>query len=216
QMFLFCALGGTDNFLLTAMAYDRFVAICHPLHYTVIMTQKRCIQLVLVSLVLAVSLNLQLTTLIFNLPFCGRLLEINHFFCDVPPVLRLACGDTRVHQAVLFVVGIIALTMPFVFISISYIFIANAILRIHSAEGRRRAFSTCSSHLCVVLLQYGCGSLVYMRPRSSTSEDEEWQLALVYTFVTPLLNPVIYTLRNKDVKDALKKSMSCKVLSETP
>uniref|UniRef100_F7D5M9 Olfactory receptor n=1 Tax=Monodelphis domestica TaxID=13616 RepID=F7D5M9_MONDO len=216
QMFLFCSLGGTDCFLLTVMAYDRFVAICHPLHYTLIMTQKRCIQLVLVSLVLAVFLNLQLTTLVFNLPFCGHQLQINHFLCDVPPVLRLACGDTRVHQAVLFVVGIIALTIPFVLISISYIFIANAILHINSAEGRRRAFSTCSSHLCVVLLQYGCCTLVYMRPRSSTSEDEEWQLALVYTFVTPLLNPLIYTLRNKDIKDALKKSMSCKILSETP
>ncbi|XP_068964100.1 olfactory receptor 10Q1-like [Petaurus breviceps papuanus] len=216
QMFLFCTLGGTDCFLLAVMAYDRYVAICHPLHYTLTMTQKRCIQLVVASLGLAFYLDLQLTVLIFTLPFCGHRLEINHFLCDAPPVLRLACGDTRVHQAVLFVVGIVVLTLPFVLISISYIFIANTILRIRSAEGRRRAFSTCSSHLSVVLLQYGCCTLVYMRPRSSTSEDEDRQLALVYTFVTPLLNPLIYTLRNKDVKDALKKSMSCKAGSETP
>ncbi|XP_074083815.1 olfactory receptor 10Q1-like [Macrotis lagotis] len=216
QMFLFCTLGGTDCFLLAVMAYDRYMAICHPLHYTLIMTQKRCIQLVVASLGLAFYLDLQLTVLIFTLPFCGHHLEINHFLCDAPPVLRLACGDTQVHQAVLFIVGVFVLTVPFVLISISYIFIANTILRIRSAEGRRRAFSTCSSHLSVVLLQYGCCTLVYMRPRSSTSEDEDRQLALVYTFVTPLLNPLIYTLRNKDVKDALKKSMSCKTASETP
>ncbi|XP_043829175.1 olfactory receptor 10Q1-like [Dromiciops gliroides] len=214
QMFLFCALGGTDCFLLAVMAYDRYVAICHPLHYTLIMTRKRCIQLVGASLGLASCLNLQLTALIFTLPFCGHRLEINHFLCDVPPVLRLACGDTRLHQAVLFVVGILVLTIPFVLISISYIFIANSILRIRSAEGRRRAFSTCSSHLSVVLLQYGCCTLVYMCPRSS--EDEDRQLALIYTFVTPLLNPLIYTLRNKDVKEALKKSMTCKIACETP
>ncbi|XP_074132601.1 olfactory receptor 10Q1-like [Sminthopsis crassicaudata] len=216
QMFLFCTLGGTDCFLLAVMAYDRYVAICHPLHYTLIMTQKRCVQLVVASLSLAFYLDMQLTVLIFTLPFCGHRLEINHFLCDAPPVLRLACGDIRVPQVVLFVVGVFALTVPFVLISISYIFIANTILRIRSAEGRRRAFSTCSSHLCVVLLQYGCCTLVYMRPRSSTSEDEDRQLALVYTFVTPLLNPLIYTLRNKDVKDALKKSMSCTAASEPP
>ncbi|XP_051823198.1 olfactory receptor 10Q1-like [Antechinus flavipes] len=216
QMFVFCTLGGTDCFLLAVMAYDRYVAICHPLHYTLIMTQKRCIQLMAASLGLAVYLNLQLTILIFTVPFCGHRLEINHFFCDAPPVLRLACGDIRVPQAVLFVMGIFVLTVPFVLISISYIFIANTILRIQSAEGRRKAFSTCSSHLSVVLLQYGCGILVYMRPKSSTSEDDDRQLALVYTFVTPLLNPIIYTLRNKDFKDALKKSMNCTAASETP
>ncbi|XP_072494356.1 olfactory receptor 10Q1-like [Notamacropus eugenii] len=216
QMFLFCTLGGTDCFLLAVMAYDRYMAICHPLHYTVTMTQKRCIQLVAASLGLAFYLDLQLTALIFTLPFCGHHLEINHFLCDAPPVLRLACGDTRMHQAVLFVVGILVLTFPFVLIFISYMFIANAILCIRSSEGRRRAFSTCSSHVSVVLLQYGCCTLVYMRPRSSTSEDEDRQLALVYTFVTPLLNPLIYTLRNKDVKDALKKSMSCKLASKIP
>ncbi|XP_074132567.1 olfactory receptor 10Q1-like [Sminthopsis crassicaudata] len=216
QMLLFYTVGGTDCFLLAVMAYDRYVAICHPLHYTLIMTQKRCIQLMVASLSLPFYLELHLTILIFTLPFCGHHLEINHFFCDAPPVLRLACGDTRVQQAIIFVMGFFILTVPFVLISISYIFIANTILRIRSAEGRRRAFSTCSSHLSVVLLQYGCGILVYMRPKSSTSEDVDWQLALVYTFIIPLLNPLIYTLRNKDVKDALKKSMSCTAGSEPP
>ncbi|XP_048217362.1 olfactory receptor 10Q1-like [Perognathus longimembris pacificus] len=213
QMFFFVTLGSTDCFLLAVMAYDRFVAICHPLHYSLIMTHKLCVQMAVGSVSLAAFLSLQLTALIFTLPFCGRLREINHFLCDVPPVLRLACADTRVHQAVLYVVGILVLTVPFLLICVSYVFIASAILRIRSAQGRQRAFSTCSSHLTVVLLQYGCCSLVYLRPRSSTSEDQDRQIALVYTFVTPLLNPVIYTLRNKDVKAALRSAVFSKAAS---
>uniref|UniRef100_A0A8D0W7C9 Olfactory receptor n=1 Tax=Sus scrofa TaxID=9823 RepID=A0A8D0W7C9_PIG len=214
QMFFFLTLGGADCFLLAIMAYDRYVAICHPLHYTLIMTQKLCIQMVAGALGLALFLSLQLTSLIFTLPFCGHLREINHFLCDVPPVLRLACADIHVHQAVLYVVGILVLTVPFLLICVSYAFITSAILRIRSGEGRRRAFSTCSSHITVVLLQYGFCALVYLRPQSSSSVDEDRQFALVYTFVTPLLNPLIYTLRNKDVKGALKKAISCKGTAE--
>ncbi|EPQ19258.1 Olfactory receptor 10Q1 [Myotis brandtii] len=214
QMFFFLTLGGADCFLLAIMAYDRYVAICHPLHYTLIMTQKLCIQMVCCAVGLALYLSLQLTSLIFTLPFCGHLREINHFLCDVPPVLRLACADIRVHQAVLYVVSILVLTVPFILISVSYVFITMAILRIRSAEGRRRAFSTCSSHLTVVLLQYGFCALVYLRPQSSSSVDEDRQFALIYTFVTPLLNPLIYTLRNKDVKVALKKAISSKGTAE--
>ncbi|XP_039716192.1 olfactory receptor 10Q1-like [Pteropus medius] len=216
QMFFFITLGTVDCFLLAIMAYDRYVAICHPLHYTLIMTQKLCIQVVAFALGLALFLTVQLTSLIFTLPFCGHLREINHFLCDVPPVLRLACADIHVHQAVLYVVSILVLTVPFLLICVSYVFITLAILRIRSAEGRRRAFSTCSSHLTVVLLQYGVCAVVYMRPQSSSSLDEDRLFALVYTFGTPLLNPLIYTLRNKDVKSALKKVISGKGTTRTP
>ncbi|XP_008563045.1 PREDICTED: olfactory receptor 10Q1-like [Galeopterus variegatus] len=174
------------------------------------MTQRLCMQMVAGALGLALLLSLQLTSLIFTLPFCGHRREINHFLCDVPPVLSLACADIHVHQAVLYVVGILVLTIPFSLISISYVFITAALLRMRSTQGRRRAFSTCSAHLTVVLLQYGCCALVYLRPQSSSSVDEDRQIALVYTFVTPLLNPLIYTLRNKDVKGALRNAIVCR------
>lgn len=215
QMFFFLTLGGTDCFLLAVMAYDRYVAIRHPLRYTLIVTRKLCVRMVGCAAGLALLLSLPLTTLIFTLPFCGHRREINHFLCDVPPVLRLACADTRVRQAALYAVGSLVLTVPFLLISASYVLIGSALLRIRSAAGRRRAVSTCSSHLAVVLLQYGCCSLVYLRPQSSTSEDEDRQIALIYTFVTPLLNPLIYTLRNKDVKGALKNAFISKAASDT-
>ncbi|KAM8813997.1 olfactory receptor 10V1-like [Rhynchonycteris naso] len=211
QMFFFIFLGSTDCVLLAIMAYDRFLAICHPLHYTVTMSWRLCVQLVLGSLVLGFVLAMQLTVLIFQLPFCSK--EISLFYCDVLPVLRLACADTGVHEAALFVVSVTVLTVPFLLITLSYVFIVSAILKIRSSEGRRRAFSTCSSHLTVVLLQYGCGGLVYLCPSSSYSPQRGQVLSVVYTFITPVLNPLIYSLRNRELKDALKRAMRKLLLS---
>uniref|UniRef100_A0A8C5RXH9 Olfactory receptor n=1 Tax=Laticauda laticaudata TaxID=8630 RepID=A0A8C5RXH9_LATLA len=201
QMFFFTSPGSTDCFMLAVMAYDRYVAICHLLCHTLIMTWRVCIWLVIGSLILV--LCLQLTVLIFNLPFCGYQPKINHFLCDVPPVLQLACADTQIHQTVLYSVGIMVLTIPFLLICMSYVYIVAAVLRIKSTSGRHQAFSTCSSHLTVVILQYGVCSLVYLN------------LALIYTFVIPLLNFLIYTLRNKDIKQALRKVMNKIVTSQT-
>jgi olfactory receptor len=206
QMFFFIFLGSTDCILLAVMAYDRFVAICHPLHYTLIMSWRLCVQLAVGSLLLGFTLAMQLTVLIFQLPFCSSK-EISLFYCDVLPVMRLACADTHVHEATLFVVSVTVLTIPFLLITLSYIFIGAAILKIHSAEGRHRAFSTCSSHLSVVLLQYGCGSLIYLCPSSSYSPERGQVVSVVYTFITPVLNPLIYSMRNRELKDALKRAM---------
>ncbi|XP_037754837.1 olfactory receptor 10V1 [Chelonia mydas] len=213
QMFFFVFVGGADCILLAVMAYDRYVAICHPLRYTLLMNWKVCACLVAGSLVLGFLLSLQLTILIFHLPFCTTK-EINHFFCDIPAVLRLACTNTHVHQAALFIVSVTVLTIPFLLICLSYVFIMAAILQIHSAAGRCHTFSTCSSHLTVVLLQYGCCSFIYLQPNSSYSPEQGQVVSVIYTFVTPVLNPLIYSMRNKELKDALSRVLRRKVLSQ--
>ena len=152
-------------------------------------------------------LSLPLTALIFRLPFCNNS-EIYHFYCDMPAVMRLACADTRVHQTALHVISFIVLSIPLSMIFVSYVFIAAAVLRIRSTEGHRRACSTCSSHLSVVLLQYGCTSFIYLSPRSSYSPETGWMVSVVYTFITPILNPLIYSMRNKELKNALRRALS--------
>uniref|UniRef100_A0A8D2CUK4 Olfactory receptor n=1 Tax=Sciurus vulgaris TaxID=55149 RepID=A0A8D2CUK4_SCIVU len=206
QMFFFVFLGGTDCVLLAVMAYDRFIAICYPLRYTLIMSWPLCVELMAGSLVLGFLLSLPLTILIFHLPFCHNS-EIYHFYCDMPAVLRLACADTRVHQTALYIVSFLVLSIPLSLISTSYVLIMAAILRMRSTEGRRRAFSTCSSHILVVLLQYGCTSFIYLSPRSSYSPEMGRVVSVVYTFITPILNPLIYSMRNKELKDALRKTL---------
>ncbi|XP_058383387.1 olfactory receptor 10V1-like [Diceros bicornis minor] len=212
QMFFFVFLGSADCILLGIMAYDRFVAVRDPLHYTLIMRWQLCAQLAIGVLVLGFIPALQLTVLIFHLPFCGHN-KITHFYCDVLPILRLACGDTRMQEAMIFMASVLVLTIPFSLISISYIFIVAAILKIHSAEGWHKAFSTCSSHVTVVLLQYGCCSLIYLRPSSSYNPEVGCVVSVVYTFVTPVLNPLIYSMRNKELKDALNKVMKRHLLN---
>nr|XP_026267435.1 olfactory receptor 10V1 [Urocitellus parryii] len=206
QMFFFVFLGGADCVLLAVMAYDRFIAICYPLRYTLIMSWSLSVQLMVGSLVLGFLLSLPLTILIFHLPFCHKN-EVYHFYCDMPAVMRLACADTRVHQMALYVISFMVLSLPLSLISVSYVFIVAAILRIRSTEGRHRAFSTCSSHIAVVLLQYGCTSFIYLSPSSSYSPEMGRVVSVVYTFITPILNPLIYSMRNKELKDALRKTL---------
>ncbi|XP_053108135.1 olfactory receptor 10W1-like [Hemicordylus capensis] len=212
QMFFFIGLGSADCFLLAIMAYDRFVAICKPLRYTLIMTQELCIQLVAASLLVGFLISLMLVCLVFHLPFCD-VHGIEHFFCDVPPVLQLASYKTKLDEVGVFLTGIMAIAVPFVLICTSYLFIAVAVLQIHSADGRQKAISTCSSHLAVVALQYGCCSFMYLRPSSSFSPKQDQMLSMVYTLGTPLLNPIIYTLRNREVKTALRKVISHRILT---
>ncbi|XP_065421202.1 olfactory receptor 10AG1-like isoform X1 [Chrysemys picta bellii] len=210
QMYFFLLLAGTECFLLTAMAYDRYVAICNPLRYTLIVNREICATMVAGSWLVSILLHFGQTYLVFSLPFCGSH-EINHFFCDVPPLLELSCVDTYRNKMVIFMAVLLFLIIPFFLIVISYIKIARTILKIPSAQGRRKAFSTCSSHLIVVTLFYGSGMIVYLDPKSKESVDTDKLLSLFYTIVTPMFNPFIYSLRNKEVKAALRKLVHLQV-----
>ncbi|XP_048373344.1 olfactory receptor 10AG1-like, partial [Sphaerodactylus townsendi] len=196
-------LGGSESFLLATMAYDRYVAICKPLHYHDLMNDKVCTGLVMASW-FSGFLSFGLTSMVFTLSFCGSN-EINHFICDIPPLLKLACGDTSWTETAVFVLAIIFVTFPFVLILMSYAGIIATILGISSSEGRKKTFSTCSSHLIVVTLFYGSACITYLKPSSTYSPNTDKYLSLLYTVVVPVLNPIIYSFRNKDFKSALKK-----------
>ncbi|XP_017354495.1 olfactory receptor 10W1 [Cebus imitator] len=213
QMVFFIALGIADCFLLAAMAYDRYVAICHPLQYPLLMTLTLCVHLVVASVISGLFLSLQLVAFIFSLPFC-RARGIEHFFCDVPPVVHLVCAHSHVHEQSVLVAATLAIAVPFFLITTSYTFIVAAVLKIHSAAGRHRAFSTCSSHLTVVLLQYGCCAFMYLRPSSSYHPKQDQFISLVYTLGTPLLNPLIYALRNNEMKVAIRRVLTRNCLSQ--
>uniref|UniRef100_A0A8C6Y616 Olfactory receptor n=2 Tax=Naja TaxID=8638 RepID=A0A8C6Y616_NAJNA len=206
QMYFFTLFGITECCLLAAMAYDRYVAICNPLRYSIIMSPTVCIQLSVASWSVGLVVGLGQTNYVFSLTFCGPN-KINHFFCDIPPLLMLACGDTSRNVIAVYMVAVLFITTPFLLILTSYVYIVISVLKIPSAEGRRKAFSTCSSHLIVVSLFYGSGIITYLRPKSSYSAESDKLLALFYTVVTSMLNPIIYSLRNKEVKVALRRMM---------
>ncbi|XP_040081002.1 olfactory receptor 1L6-like [Oryx dammah] len=206
QMCFFVAFGTTDSFLLGAMAMDRYVAICHPLHYTTTMNPRRCFQLVTASWLVSHLHSLTHTILMARLSFCGPNI-IHHFFCDVQPLLTLSCSDTSVNELLAFTEGSLVIMSPFIFITVSYVYITHAVLRVPSGRGRYKVFSTCGSHLTVVALFYGTVISVYIRPSSTYSVTKDRVITVIYTVVIPMLNPFIYSLRNKDMKQAMKKLM---------
>ncbi|XP_007518583.2 olfactory receptor 10AG1-like [Erinaceus europaeus] len=204
QMCCVVVLGGTECLLLAMMSYDRYVAICSPLHYPLLMNPRVCVQMVAGCWVTGVPVLVGLTFQIFSLPFCGSNL-INHFFCDIPPILKLAFGDTFWTEMMVYLVNVLLVTAPFLLILVSYGKIISTILRLSSSTSRAKAFSTCSSHLVVVTLFYGSAIITYLRPKNQDSGGTDKVLSLFYTIVTPLFNPLIYSLRNKDVIMALRK-----------
>ena len=209
QMFFFTLFAISECCLLAAMAFDRYMSICSPLHYATRMSHEMCFHLAMVSWGVGCIVGLGQTNYIFSLDFCGPC-EIDHFFCDLLPILALACGDTSYNEAAVFIAAILCISSPFLFISASYGRILAAVLVMPSPEGRRKALSTCSSHLLVVTLFYGSGSVTYLRPKASHSPGVDKLLALFYTVVTSMLNPIIYSLRNKEVKTALRRTLGKK------
>nr|XP_020768917.1 olfactory receptor-like protein DTMT [Odocoileus virginianus texanus] len=202
QMYFFLFFADLESFLLVAMAYDRYVAICFPLHYTTVMSPGLCLFLVVLSWVLTTFHAMVHTLLMARLHFCADNV-IPHFFCDMSALLKLSCSDTRVNELVIFITGGLILVIPFLLIITSYARIVSSILKVPSARGIRKAFSTCGSHLTVVSLFYGTVIGLYLCPSANNSTVKEAVMAMMYTVVTPMLNPFIYSLRNRDMKGAL-------------
>uniref|UniRef100_A0A8C6R4N6 Olfactory receptor n=1 Tax=Nannospalax galili TaxID=1026970 RepID=A0A8C6R4N6_NANGA len=209
QTYFFIVFADLDSFLITSMAYDRYVAICHPLHYTTIMSQRLCVMLVVVSWVTACACALLHTLLLAQLSFCADHI-IPHFFCDLGALLKLSCSDTSLNQLVIFTAGLAAIMLPFLCILVSYGHIGFTILRVPSTKGICKALSTCGSHLSVVALYYGAIIGLYFLPPSRNTKANNVIASVMYTVVTPLLNPFIYSLRNKDMKGAFRKLWSKK------
>ncbi|XP_049993313.1 olfactory receptor 5B12-like [Alexandromys fortis] len=206
QFFFFVGFITTESFLLAGMAYDRYAAVCKPLYYTTIMTTNTCTCLTISSYVCGFLNSSIHTGNIFRLSFCKSNV-IDHFFCDAPPLLVLSCSDTTVIEMVIFfVVGFNAL-FSIVLISISYLFISITILRMRSSEGRQKAFSTCASHLTAVSIFYGTVIFMYLQPSSSHTMGTDKVASVFYTMVIPMLNPLVYSLRNKEVKSAFRKAV---------
>ncbi|XP_004694466.1 PREDICTED: olfactory receptor-like protein OLF3 [Condylura cristata] len=204
QLFFSLGLGGIEFVLLAMMAYDRYVAVCNPLRYSVIMHAGLCKKLAVISWVSGSVNSLMQTAITFQLPMCTNKF-IDHISCELLAVVRLACVDTSSNEVTIMVSSIVLLMTPFCLVLLSYIKIISAILKIRSTEGRKKAFQTCASHLTVVALCYGMAICTYIQPRSSPSVLQEKLISLFYAILTPMLNPMIYSLRNKEVKGAWQK-----------
>ncbi|XP_040187945.1 olfactory receptor 1019-like [Rana temporaria] len=199
QMYFGIALAATECVIIAIMAYDRFAAICRPLHYMTIMNKTLCISLATGSWGICLLNSAIHVVLTFKLSYC-KSHHINHFFCEIPPLLQLSCGDTLPNEIAIYISALILGMSSFWLTLISYVQIISTILKIRSSQGRHKAFSTCGSHLTVVGLYYGPMLFMYMRPRSTYSPEMHKTLSILYTVVTPMLNPLVYSVRNKDVK----------------
>uniref|UniRef100_A0A8C5VP76 Olfactory receptor n=1 Tax=Microcebus murinus TaxID=30608 RepID=A0A8C5VP76_MICMU len=208
QLFFFCFFAISETYVLTSMAYDRYVAVCNPLLYNIAMSPKvLCCNLMLGSYLMAFSGAMAHTGCMLRLTFCDAN-TINHYFCDILPVLQLSCTSTYVNELEVFIVAGINIIVPSVTIFISYSCILSNILQISSKEGRSKAFSTCSSHIAAVSFFFGSGAFMYLKPSSAGTMNEGKISSVFYTNVVPMMNPLIYSLRNKDVKFALRKALS--------
>ncbi|XP_023071313.2 olfactory receptor 5B12-like [Piliocolobus tephrosceles] len=203
QMFFFAAFATIESFLLASMAFDRHAAVCKPLHYTTTMTNTMCVLLVTGSYICGLFQSSIHVTFTFHLSFCHSNV-VNHFFCDIPPLLALSCSDIYTNEIVLFVLAAFNIFFTLLIILNSYVFIFIAILRMHSVEGQKKAFSTCAYHLTTVSIFYGTITFMYLQPRSSHSMDTDKISSVFYTMVIPMLNPLVYCLRNKEVKSAFR------------
>ena len=206
QIFSFLSFGEGECFLLAAMSYDYYVAVCHPLRYPVLMSWKLCLSMILGSWFLGAADGLMQAAATLNFSFCNTR-EIDHFFCEAPTLVRLACADTSVFEYVMYICCVLMLLIPISLILISYSLILAAVLQMHSNEARKKAFATCSSHLSVVGLFFGAAIFTYMRPKSYRSANYNKVVSVYYTIFTPVLNPLIYSLRNKDVTGALRSRL---------
>ena len=203
QSFFFMTLAGTEALLLTSVTY-RYIAICFPLHYSIKITRRVCVLMIIGSWIMGSINSCAHTTYAFRIPYC-KSRAINHFFCDVPAMLTLACMDTWIYEYTVFVSTTIFLLLPFTCIVFSYGRVLLAVYRMHSAEGKKKAYSTCSTHLTVVTFYYAPFVYTYLRPRYLRSPTEDKVLAVFFTILTPVLNPIIYSLRNKEVMGALRR-----------
>ncbi|XP_076968348.1 olfactory receptor 2D3-like [Tamandua tetradactyla] len=204
QIVVLVLVGCAECALLAVMSYDRYVAVCKPLHYSTIMTHWVCVQLALGSWASGAFVSLVDNTFILHLPYQGKNL-INHYFCEPPALLKLASADTYNAEMAVFAMGVVIILCPFALILVSYGNIMYTVIRMQSGEGRLKVFSTCGSHLTVVVLFYGSGIFAYMRPNSKIMNEKDKMFSVFYSTVTPMLNPIIYSLRNKDVTGALRR-----------
>nr|XP_033780464.1 olfactory receptor 1009-like [Geotrypetes seraphini] len=202
QVYFFMMSLCEEFLLLTLMAYDRYVAICHPLHYSIIMNRRRCILMVTGTSIIGFLEPVTHTVLLSHFSYCGTK-EINHFFCDLSALLKLSCSSTSLVDLLSYILAMLIMLPCFLLTLTSYVYIISAILRIRSSEGRRKAFSTCSSHLSIVILFYVTLTGLYIRPTSTQSVDQNKIYALLYNVLIPLFNPVIYSLKNRQVKEAI-------------